>query len=203
VSKRPLAWWLAAGSLIVIAALTAPARAAAPKAAAAKPAPAAPASPAPAKPQDAAKAQAEAQQKEGQQTVETILRQQEDLLAGRQFSYDPAGRRDPFRSLFEEVAIRRKGPRPRGAGGMLIAELELTGIVRDTHGGNIAVVMGTDAKGYFLHVGDEVYDGSVIAIDPSAGTVSFRQQVDDPRLIKPYRDVVKRLVPQGEEKANE
>jgi hypothetical protein len=48
-----------------------------------------------------------------------------------------------------------------------------------------------------------VYDGSVIAIDTAAGSVTFRQQVDDPRLIKPYRDVVKRLVPQGEEKANE
>ena len=206
MSKRPLAWWLLAGTLIVLAALTAPAWAAAPKAVPAKPAPAASPSPTPAapvKPVDPAKAQAEAQQKEGQQTVETILRQQEDLLAGRQFSYDPAGRRDPFRSLFEEVAIRRKGPRPRGAAGMLIAELELTGIVRDTQGGNLAVVTGTDNKGYFLHVGDEVYDGSVIAIDPAAGTVSFRQQVDDPRLIKPYRDVVKRLVPQGEEKANE
>jgi hypothetical protein len=162
----------------------------------------------PAKPDDAkaaaaAKARAEAQQKEGQQTVETILRQQEDLLSGRQFSYDPGGRRDPFRSLFEELAIRHKGPRPRGVAGMLVSELDLTGIVRDTTGGNLAVVMGTDNKGYFLHVGDEVYDGSVIAIDPAAGTVTFRQQVDDPRLIKPYRDVMKRLVPQGEEKAHE
>ena len=152
---------------------------------------------------DEEKARAEAQLKEGQQTVDTILREQEDILSGRQFSYDPGGRRDPFRSLFEEVAIRRKGPRPRGVAGMLVAELDLTGIVRDTNGGNLAVVMGTDNKGYFLHVGDEVYDGGVIAIDPAAGTVTFRQQVDDPRLIKPYRDVVKRLVPQGEEKANE
>ena len=187
--KRHVGWWITVGGLILAAGLTAPARAAD-----AKPSPAA---------ADAAKAQAEAQQKEGQQTVETILRQQEDLLAGRQFSYDPGGRRDPFRSLFEEQALRRKGPRPRGVSGMLVAELDLTGIVRDAGGGNIAVVMGTDNKGYFLHVGDEVYDGSVIAIDPAAGVVTFRQQVDDPRLIKPYRDVVKRLVPQGEEKANE
>ena len=100
---------------------------------------------------ETSKAQANAQQKEGLQTVETILRQQEDLLSGKQFSYDPGGRRDPFRSLFEEQALRRKGPRPRGV----------------------------------------------------AGSVTFRQQVDDPRLIKPYRDVVKRLVPQGEEKGNE
>ncbi len=152
---------------------------------------------------EATKAQVNAQQKEGQQTVETILRQQEDLLSGKQFSYDPGGRRDPFRSLFEESALRRKGPRPRGVAGMLVVELDLTGIVRDTTGGNLAVVMGTDNKGYFLHVGDEVYDGGVIAIDPAAGSVTFRQQVDDPRLIKPYRDVVKRLVPQGEEKGNE
>jgi hypothetical protein len=194
--KRQWGWWTAIAALILAVGFSAPARAAD------KPA----GTPAPTAEETAkaqAKAQAEAQQKEGQQTVDSILRQQEDLLSGRQFSYDPGGRRDPFRSLIEEVAMRRKGPRPRGVAGMLVVELELTGIVRDTSGGNIAVVMGTDNKGYFLHVGDEVYDGSVIAIDPSAGSVTFRQQVDDPRLIKPYRDVVKRLVPQGEEKANE
>jgi len=192
VSRRHIAWWSVAAALILAAGSAAPVRAAD------KPTPEAQAEAA-----KAAKAQAEAQQKEGQQTVETILRQQEDLLAGRQFSYDPGGRRDPFRSLFEEAAVRRKGPRPRGAAGMLVAELDLTGIVRDSSGGNIAVVIGTDSKGYFLHVGDDVYDGSVIAIDPTAGAVTFRQQVDDPRLIKPYRDVVKKLVPPGEEKANE
>lgn len=184
--RRQLGSWIAAAALISVAAWTAPARAEEAPAGA-----------------SVSKAQAEAQQKEGQQTVETILRQQEDLLAGRQFSYDPGGRRDPFRSLLEEVAMKRKGPRPRGVGGMLVSELDLTGIVRDASGGNMAVVMGTDSKGYFLRVGDEVYDGSVIVVDPTAGTVTFRQQVDDPRLIKPYRDVVKRLVPQGEEKANE
>ena len=188
--SRHEGWWTVAAALVLVLGSSAAARSANETSA-------------PASAADAAKAQAEAQQKEGQQTVETILREQEDLLSGRQFSYDPGGRRDPFRSLFEETAIRRKGPRPRGVAGMLVVELALTGIVRDTTGGNIAVVMGTDSKGYFLHVGDEVYDGSVIAIDPSAGTATFRQQVDDPRLIKPYRDVVKRLVPQGEEKANE
>ena len=185
--SRQWGWWTAAAALILVAGLAAPARA----------------EDKTASPDAAAKAQAEAQQKEGQQTVDTILRQQEDLLSGRQFSYDPGGRRDPFRSLLEESAMRRKGPRPRGVAGMLVVELDLTGIVRDTSGGNIAVVTGTDNKGYFLHVGDEVYDGGVIAIDPAAGTVTFRQQVDDPRLIKPYRDVVKRLAPLGEEKANE
>jgi hypothetical protein len=194
--RRQWGWWTAVAALILAVGFTAPVRGED------KPKPSPGAADAAGAQAGAAKAQAEAQQK-GQQTVESILRQQEDLLSGRQFSYDPGGRRDPFRSLFEEAAIRRKGPRPRGVAGMLVVELELTGIVRDTNGGNIAVVMGSDSKGYFLHVGDEVYDGGVIAIDPAAGTVTFRQQVDDPRLIKPYRDVVKRLVPQGEEKANE
>ena len=206
--RRRLKLWTALAALIPAVGLVSLAHAqdkagAKPAASPATTADAAKAQPGPAAPVDPAKAAAEAQQKEGQQTVDTILRQQEDLLSGRQFSYDPGGRRDPFRSLFEEAAIKRKGPRPRGVAGMLVVELELTGIVRDTTGGNIAVVRGTDSKGYFLHVGDEVYDGSVIAIDTAAGSVTFRQQVDDPRLIKPYRDVVKRLVPQGEEKANE
>lgn len=184
MSRRSPGWFLAALALAGVAALSAPAF---------------PQEPAPSQ-DEAAKAQA---QKEGEQTVETILRQQEELLSGQRFSYDPAGRRDPFRSLFEEQALRRKGPRPRGVSGMLITEIELTGIVRDSRRGDIAVFMGTDNKGYFLRVGDEVYDGTLMAIDGGTGTVTFRQQVDDPRLIKPYRDVVKRLVPQGEEKANE
>lgn len=140
---------------------------------------------------------------EGAQTVEKILRQQEEILSGQRFSYDPEGRRDPFRSLHEELTLRKKGPRPAGVAGMLVSEIVLVGIVRDPSSADIAVFTGSDNKGYFLRVGDEVYDGSLIAVDPKASTVTFRQQVDDPRLIKPYRDVVKRLVPLEEEKANE
>ena len=112
-------------------------------------------------------------------------------------------RHDPFRSLFETVPVNKKGPRPRGVAGMLVTEVGLVGIVKDSKGGNIAFFTGSDGKGYFLHVGDEVYDGTLIAIDAAAGAATFRQQVDDPRLIKPYRDVVKKLVAQGEEKGNE
>lgn len=156
--------------------------------------------PAPLSVVDDAAAQA---QQEGQQTVETILRQQEELLSGQRFFYDPGGRRDPFRSLFDELTTRKKGPRPRGVAGMLVSEVELTGIIKDAQGGNVAVFTGSDNKGYFLRTGDEVYDGTLLSIDPVVGTVTFRQQVDDPRLIKPYRDVVKRLVPADveEEKA--
>jgi hypothetical protein len=128
------------------------------------------------------------------EAVENILREQEQLLRGQRFSYDPGGRRDPFESLMERVKIE-EGERPKGIAGMLVAEVDLVGTIKDRNGGDIAFFMGSDNKGYFLRVGDEVYDGTLITVDPVSGTVTFRQQVDDPRLIKPYRDVVKRLVP--------
>ena len=77
---------------------------------------------------------------------------------------------------------------------MLVTEIDLVGIVQDPAGGDVAFFTGSDNKGYFLKVGDTVYDASLIGVDPRTGTVTFRQQVDDPRLIKPYRDVVKSLI---------
>ncbi len=131
------------------------------------------------------------------QAVEKILREQQEMLQGQRFTYDPAKRRDPFLSLLEKVALK-KGPRPKGVAGMLISEIDLVGVVRDAAEGNVGFFSGSDSKGYFLRVGDEVYDATLIAIDTRNGTVTFRQQVDDPRLIKPYRDVVKRLTAEGD-----
>ncbi len=222
MKSRGLGWILVVAGLTAIAAAAAPAFPAgkdmvdrAKKAAAAAgtgtaarsgstalaPAPAA--APAAASKSPASGVPADPTTKAGEATVEEILRQQEQLLSGQRFSYDPAGRRDPFRSLLEEVAIKKKGPRPKGVAGMLVTELDLVGIVKDSAGADMAFVIGSDNRGYFLKSGDDVYDGSLMGIDPRAGTATFRQQVDDPRLIKPYRDVVKRLVPLEEEKANE
>ena len=52
---------------------------------------------------------------------------------------------------------------------------------------------GSDNKGYFLKVGDTLYDGKITRISRNPGVVMFRQEVNDPRSIKPYRDVTKRL----------
>jgi Tfp pilus assembly protein PilO len=127
-------------------------------------------------------------------TVDRILREQEQVLRGQMFSYDPSGRRDPFQSLLTPRII--EGERPTGVGGMLVTELDLAGVIQDRDGGDLAMVIGSDNKGYFLRIGDAVFDGTLITIDPDSGAVTFRQEVDDPRLIKPYRDVVKRLVPE-------
>ena len=131
------------------------------------------------------------------EAVEKILEQQEQLLRGQQFSYDPEDRRDPFRSLFAKVEFEKE--RPPGVSGMLVDEIDLAGIVQDGSGGDVAFFTGSDNKGYFMRVGERVYDGTLIAIDARKGAVTFRQQIDDPRQIKPYRDVIRRLATLDEE----
>jgi Tfp pilus assembly protein PilP len=130
-------------------------------------------------------------------TINRIIQDNEAILSGRGFTYDPAGRRDPFRSLVDALNSAQKGPRPRGIAGMLISEINLVGIVQKGRQA-IAFFNGTDNKGYFLRVGDALYDGKITRIDRKTGMVMFRQDVNDPRSIKPYRDVTKRLTPTEE-----
>jgi Tfp pilus assembly protein PilP len=132
------------------------------------------------------------------ETINRIMEDNEAVLAGRGFTYDPAGRRDPFRSLVDALNSIQKGPRPRGIAGMLISEVDLVGIVQKGRDA-FAFFNGSDNKGYFLKVGDTLYDGKIIKIDRSSGMVMFRQDVNDPRSIKPYRDVTKRLASAEEE----
>lgn len=130
-----------------------------------------------------------------EQVIEQIERDSEAVITGGQFSYDPGNRRDPFEPLIKSRAQIPAGKRPKGVAGMLVSEIALKGIALDTGRAPVALFNGSDNRGYTLRVGDIVYDGRVIAINKERGTVVFRQQVDDPRRIKPYRDVVKRLYP--------
>ncbi|MEE9291343.1 MAG: hypothetical protein V3U83_00295 [Acidobacteriota bacterium] len=126
------------------------------------------------------------------ETINRIMQDNEAMLEGRGFTYDPAGRRDPFRSLVDSLLAGKPGARPRGIRGMLIAEVDLVGIVQKGRSA-IAFFNGSDNKGYFLRVGDTLYDGKITRINRNTGVVVFRQEVNDPRSIKPYRDVTKRL----------
>jgi len=200
--RPPLVWFLGVLVLALAAAATAPAF----PAETAGPAPEATAPGAPpaegAPPVEGAPAAgAPGEDQAARETIDMILRQQEESLRGGGFTYDPGNRRDPFQSLIE-LARERKGERPKGIEGMAVDEIDLAGIVRDATGGNVAYFTGSDNRGYFLRVGERIYDATMIAIDPLVGAVTFRQQIDDPRQIKPYRDVVRRLVPL-EESAHE
>jgi hypothetical protein len=127
-------------------------------------------------------------------SVDEILASEEDVLAGTVYSYDPGTRRDPFRSLLAaKNRVERRGPLPEGIPGLLIDELDLTGIFRTSAGFVAQVLASNKEKSYLIREGDELYDGDVVSI--SQNEVVFKQIVNDPTVIKPFREVVKKLSP--------
>jgi hypothetical protein len=105
-------------------------------------------------------------------------------------SYDPQGRRDPFRPLTGEAAdTELRAKYEHMLRGRLLQEVRLTSIVKTPRGSIATFEGGPNREGYFARVGDQLWDGTVIDIDFDKMTVTVRQKLDDPRLIKDYRDV--------------
>jgi hypothetical protein len=127
--------------------------------------------------------------------IDEILEGEEDVLSGGTgFSYDPGNRRDPFKSLLAGPDRPEfRGPRPEGVPGLLIDEIDLTGIFRTSKGFVAQVVAANQKKSYLLKEGDQLYDGDVVSINRSE--VVFKQIVQDPTALKPFREVVKSLNP--------
>ncbi len=119
-----------------------------------------------------------------------LLDQDESSQAGRTYTYDAAGRRDPFRSLLIRAQNRGGAQRPPGIAGIAIDDLQLQGIWK-TRAGYVAQIRGTDNKSYLIRAGDLLYDGEVTRIGPNE--VSFRQNLNDPQSVKPFRDMTKQL----------
>lgn len=126
--------------------------------------------------------------------IDQILEGEEDVLSGTGFTYDPGNRRDPFKSLLASADRPEfRGPRPEGVPGLLIDEIDLTGVFKTSKGWVAQVVAANQKKSYLLRVGDQVYDGDVISINKNE--VVFKQIVQDPTALKPFREVVKSLNP--------
>jgi type IV pilus assembly protein PilP len=123
-------------------------------------------------------------------TVEKILAGEEAIESGQSFTYDPAGRRDPFRSLLSGLPREEMAQRPPGLRGMGVEEVKVQGIFKLPEG-FVAMVRGTDNLSYLLRAGTVLYDGSVESIEK--GRVTFKLQVADPKSLKPYREVVRTL----------
>jgi hypothetical protein len=105
-----------------------------------------------------------------------------------------AARRDPFDPL---VGKQKSGPAiptnlPPGKAGLMIATLNIDGVVRGP-GGMIAIVSNPQMRVYFLHQGDQLYDGQVGNISMEA--VSFHQAGKDPFGASVERDITRRLYP--------
>ena len=126
--------------------------------------------------------------------IDSILAAEEEMLAGGGYSYDPAERRDPFKSLLRaREPAEMRGPRPEGIPGLLIGEIDLTGIFVTPDGPVAQVVSPEQDRSYLLHEGDQLYDGDVVQI--SQDFVVFKQILDDPTALKPFREVQKQLNP--------
>ena len=135
-------------------------------------------------------------QSEARPEIEEFLEGEMDVMAGEGETYDPGDRRDPFVSL---LTIRRvstaRGPRPEGIPGLAIDDVEVTGIFIIADGPVAQVRVADKRKSYLLREGDQLYDGDVTSI--SFDEVVFKQILDDPAALKPFRPVVKKLRPQG------
>jgi len=121
---------------------------------------------------------------------QSLIEQDESAMSGRSYTYDPAGRRDPFRSLLVREQQRGGPQRPPGIAGISIDDLVVHGIWK-TKSGYVAQIRATDNKSDLIRAGDLLYDGEVIRVGPNE--VSFRQNLNDPQSVKPFREVTKQL----------
>lgn len=109
---------------------------------------------------------------------------------------EPSRRRDPFRSLLAPWSLQAPFVRAAGRRAVLaslsIDDLELE-VVYATAGGPVAEVR---SHGWFrpwdLRPGDQLRDGDVVTVRPCCEVV-FRQVVDDPAALKPFRERVMRI----------
>lgn len=111
--------------------------------------------------------------------------------AGAPFTYNPEGRRDPFVSLIGKGSDpKNAGTRPPGVPGLLINEVSVKGIVRNS-AGFVAMIQGSDNKTYVVKAGDRLMDGTVKSIVQDA--VVFSQDVNDPLSLVKQKEIRKSL----------
>ncbi len=129
--------------------------------------------------------------------IEELLSEEWRVLAGEaQPAYDPGNRRDPFRSLvIDQEGSSADSSRPDGVPGLLIGDLEVTGIIKFGQQ-TVAQVRAADRPvSYLVREGDRLFDGDVVSIREDE--VVFQQIVDDPAALRPFRTVVKKLRPEN------
>lgn len=108
------------------------------------------------------------------------------------FSYNPRGRRDPFRNLLAGREVKEKALK----GGMpeiSIDDITLIGIVK-ARGKYTAVINGPQEFPFFIKAGDNFSDGFVLSIKESQ--VVFRKTKERGILLIKPKDIVKVISPE-------
>ena len=127
------------------------------------------------------------------QAIDDLLALDEEVLSDPgTYSYDPGARRDPFRSLLaRRTRADAEEERPDGPAGMLIDEIQVQGVFILAEGPVAQIQSSSTETSYLLRPGDQLWDGDVVRI--TLDEVVFKQSVNDPTALKPFREVVKRL----------
>ena len=110
------------------------------------------------------------------------------------YTYEPAGRRDPFLNLLNTGAEPRPAAGPEGPTSLTVAEVSVRGVMQ-SRGGLIAMIKGPDNKTYIVHQGDKLLDGTIKTITPQG--LIILQQVNDPLSLVKEREVRKMLREDG------
>ena len=106
------------------------------------------------------------------------------------YSYDPAGRRDPFISLLSRGSDAPASKKGGGLGGLATGEVVLRGVLQ-SKGSYVALISGPDGKTYSAHVNDRLLDGVIRSV--TSQSVVIMQEVNDPLSLVKQREVRKGL----------
>jgi type IV pilus assembly protein PilP len=106
------------------------------------------------------------------------------------YTYDPAGRRDPFVSLLSRGIEPTTGRRLTGLAGLATGEAMLRGILQSRNS-YVALVAGPDGKTYSARANDRLLDGIIRSVTPQG--IVIMQEVNDPLSLVKQREVRKGL----------
>lgn len=107
-------------------------------------------------------------------------------------TYNPEGRRDPFKNLLQGADVRDKSS-PGGIRQMSIDEIVLTGIVKS--GQQLtAIVSGPQGFPYFIKAGEKFADGYVLSITDFQ--VVFRKTNERGVPLMRSKDIIKEINPE-------
>jgi len=115
-----------------------------------------------------------------------------DVLKKESFSYNPAGRRDPFKNLLVGQEVKDK-TLAGGISQISINDIILIGIAK-SKGKLTAIINGPQGFPFYLKIGDRLLDGFVLSIKDSKAI--FRKTRERGLPLYKSKDIVKEINPE-------
>lgn len=106
------------------------------------------------------------------------------------YTYDPAGRRDPFVTLLSRGIEPGTGRKLTGLGSLATNEVMLRGVMQSRNA-YVALLSGPDGKTFSARVNDRLIDGVIRSVTPEG--IVIMQEVNDPLSLVKQREVRKGL----------